>query len=154
MGGESHDFPSKFFCLTVPEYFVGEPFSAVFRKISGIEKNGKREVEHQDYPSKFFWSLIAENFRRRIFYCCINLGCRKSLVKKNGVSRFSVEDFLVSLVLKFSEGKSFTAALILGIEKVWIEGGGRVSRFSVENYLSHSAENFRRGILYCCINFR
>ena len=47
-GGESHDFPSKFFCLTVPEYFVGEPFSAVFRKISGIEKNGKREVEHQD----------------------------------------------------------------------------------------------------------
>ena len=48
MGGESHDFPSKFFCLTVPEYFVGEPFSAVFRKIFGIEKNGKREVEHQD----------------------------------------------------------------------------------------------------------
>ena len=38
----------------MPEYFVGEPFCAVFRKISGIEKNGKREVEHQDYPSKFF----------------------------------------------------------------------------------------------------
>ena len=63
-GGEYHDFPSKFFCLTVPEYFVGEPFCAVFRKISGIEKNEIREVEHQDYPSKFFWSLIAENFRR------------------------------------------------------------------------------------------
>ena len=31
------------------------------------------------------------------------------------------------------------------------EGG--VSRFSVENFLSHSAENFRREILYCCINF-
>ena len=29
----------------------------------------------------------------------------------------------------------------------------RVSRFSVEKFLSHSAENFRRGILYCCINF-
>ena len=28
-----------------------------------------------------------------------------------------------------------------------------MSRFSVENFLSHSAENFRRGILYCCINF-
>ena len=25
--------------------------------------------------------------------------------------------------------------------------------FSVENFLSHSAENFRRGIRYCCINF-
>ena len=31
--------------------------------------------------------------------------------------------------------------------------GGGVSRFSVENFLSHSAENFRRGILYCCIDF-
>ena len=32
-------------------------------------------------------------------------------------------------------------------------GGGGVSRFSVENFLSHSAEIFRRGILYCCNNF-
>ena len=33
-------------------------------------------------------------------------------------------------------------------------GGGGVSGFSVKNFLSHSVENFRRGILYCCINFR
>ena len=32
-------------------------------------------------------------------------------------------------------------------------GGGGVPKFSVENFLSHSAENFRRGMLYCCINF-
>ena len=32
-------------------------------------------------------------------------------------------------------------------------GGGGVSRLSDENFLSHSAENFRRGILYCCNNF-
>ena len=31
--------------------------------------------------------------------------------------------------------------------------GGGVSRFSVENFLSHSAEIFRREILYCCNNF-
>ena len=103
-------FRRNFFCLTVPEYFVGEPFSAVFRKISGIEINGIREVEHQDYPSKTFWSLIAENFRRGILYCCSNLGCRKSLDKKRGVSRFSVEDFLVSSVPNFFEGESFTVA--------------------------------------------
>ena len=41
----------------MPEYFVGQPFCAVFRKISGIEKNGITEVEHQDYPSKFFVGL-------------------------------------------------------------------------------------------------
>ena len=69
-------FRRNFFCLTVPDCFVGEPFCAVFRKIFGIEKNAIREVEHQDYPSMFFRSLIAENFRRGIFYCCINLGCR------------------------------------------------------------------------------
>ena len=28
-----------------------------------------------------------------------------------------------------------------------------MSRFFVEIFLSHSAENFRRGTLYCCINF-
>ena len=140
----------------MPEYFVGEPFCAVFRKISGIEKKWKREVEHQDYPSKFFWSLVAENFRRRIFYCCFTLGCRKSLVKKSGVSRFSVDDFLVSLRPNFSEGNplllhNFPVAKKFGEER---GGGGGVSRFSVENYLSHCAEIFRRGILYCCINFR
>ena len=29
---------SKFFCLTVPKNFVGEPFCAVFQKISGSQK--------------------------------------------------------------------------------------------------------------------
>ena len=37
-GREYHDFPSKIFCLTVPKNFVGEPFCAVFQKISGSEK--------------------------------------------------------------------------------------------------------------------
>ena len=32
------DFLSKFFCLTVPKNLVGEPFCAVFQKISGSEK--------------------------------------------------------------------------------------------------------------------
>ena len=32
------DFLSKIFCLTVPKKFVGEPFCAVFQKISGSEK--------------------------------------------------------------------------------------------------------------------
>ena len=31
--------------------------------------------------------------------------------------------------------------------------GGGVSRFYVEKFLSHSAENFRRGTLQCFINF-
>ena len=37
-GGEYQAFPSKTFCLTVPTIFVGEPFCAVFVKISASEK--------------------------------------------------------------------------------------------------------------------
>ena len=42
-------------------------------------------------------------------------------------------------------------------EKVYgSDAGRRVSSFSVENFLSHSAENFRRGTLLACVseNFR
>ena len=37
-GGDWQDFPSKFLCLTVRKSFVGEPFCAVFQKISGSQK--------------------------------------------------------------------------------------------------------------------
>ena len=47
-------------------------------------------------------------------------------------------------MLKYSVWESFTVALISGTEKNWRRGGGRVSRLSVENFWSHSAEIFRR----------
>ena len=37
-GGGSQDFPSEKFCFTMPNFFVGEHFCAVFEKISGSEK--------------------------------------------------------------------------------------------------------------------
>ena len=54
-------------------------------------------------------------------------------------------------VPKISVGESFTVALVFGSEKYRI--GGEVSRFSVENSMSYIAESFRRGVLYCCLNF-
>ena len=56
-------------------------------------------------------------------------------------------------VPKISVGESFTAALFPGCEKVWIGWGGGVSRFSVQKFMSHSAEIFHRGVLYCFFNF-
>ena len=38
-GVENQDFPSKFFCVTVPKKFAGEPFFALFQKNSGSEKD-------------------------------------------------------------------------------------------------------------------
>ena len=72
------------------------------------------------------------------------------------MSRFSVEIFCLT-VPKNAVGETFSLSLISGIEKVWIRGWGRgVSRFSVEVFVSHSAEKLRRGILLCCVseNFR
>ena len=49
-------------------------------------------------------------------------------------------------------GESFSVSLISVTEKVWIRGGGSIKIFR-RKFLSHSTENFRRGILYCCNNF-
>ena len=105
--GEISRFPSKILCLTVPKNFVGEPFSVSL--ISGTEKVWMRGWgEYQDFLSKIFCLTVPKNF----------------------------------------VGEPFSVSLILGTGKVWIREGGGVSRL-----LSHSAENFRRGILYCCNNF-
>ena len=42
---------------------------------------------------------------------------------KRGISRFSIENFCLT-VPKIFVGESFIVALISGIEKVWIRGGG------------------------------
>ena len=52
-----------------------------------------------------------------------------------------MEKFLSHNAKHFRMGESFSVSLNSGIEKVWIGGGG-VSGFSVENFLSHSVENF------------
>ena len=66
-------------------------------------------------------------------------------MQKRGVSRFSVESY--PLNKKFHRGtilcfrKNFS-----GIEKSHAQGGGGgVSRFSVEYFLSHKTENFCTG---------
>ncbi len=62
---------------------------------------------------------------------------------------FPSKIFCLTVPTKISVGESFIVALISGIEKSLEKRGGGwgVSRFSVENILSHSAENFRSGIL-------
>ena len=160
-GGEYQNFPSKIFCLTVPKIFVGNHlllhYFLVVKKF--MDKRGRRRRGVPKFSVENFLSHSAdENFRRRIFYCCINFGYRKSSEKREGgeYQDFPSKIFCLT-VPKISVGESFIVALISGTEKVWRRvgggGGGGVPRFSVENFLSHSAENFRRGILYCCIIF-
>ena len=58
------DSLSQFFCLTVPKNFVGEPFSAVFHKIFGIEKVYAQEWDGvPTFSVENFLSHGAEEFR-------------------------------------------------------------------------------------------
>ena len=98
-------------------------------------------------------SHSAENFRRTTLFCCNNLRYRESLDERGGEYQDFPWRHLCLTVPKISLGESFTVARISGIEKVWIREEGGVSKISVENFLSHSAENLRRGILYCCNSF-
>ena len=51
--------------------------------------------------------------------------------------------FLCLTVAKNYIGECFRLSLLLCIEKIWMRWGG-LSRFSVESFLSHSAEKLRR----------
>ncbi len=44
------------------EYFVGQPFCAVFQKFSGGKKFRERKGEYQDYPSNNFSLTVPKNF--------------------------------------------------------------------------------------------
>ena len=54
---------------------------------------------------------------------------------------------------KASIGESFGVSLISATEKLLIRGGGEYQKFPSNFFLSHSAESFHRGILWCYINF-
>ena len=61
-GRQYQDFPSKFFCLTVPKEFVREPFRVSL--ISGMEKFFASEgyVTIFEFLSNFFWHTLPKNF--------------------------------------------------------------------------------------------
>ena len=73
------------------------------------------------------------------------------------MSRFSIfcRNFFVSQCRKYWQvNPSVLCFRKFPVAKNFMDKRGVVSRFSVENFLSHRAEIFRRGIYYCCINFR
>ena len=92
----------------MPKNFVGEPFCAVFQKISdsgkvyGLEGGG----EYQDFPSKYsFCFSVPKIFGGGgILQCFIDFGYRKSSDKSGGVSSFSIENCLSQNVENFREG--------------------------------------------------
>ena len=147
---EYQDVPSKFFCLTLPKISVGE--ISIVALISGTGKVWIRRGRLSRFSVEIFLSHSAKNFCRGIIYCCTDFRYRKSL-ERRGEYQDAPSKISCLTMPKVSVGESSIVSLISGTEKVW-KGGGGVSRFSVENFLSHMAEKFRRRIFYCCINLR
>ena len=106
--GEYQEFPSKYFCLTLPKNFVGERFCDVFKKNSGSEKAFRKKGgrEYQDFPSKTFCLTVLKNFLGEHF-CAV---FQKFFVseffmdKRGGGSGFAVEIFLSQRPEKIHRG--------------------------------------------------
>ena len=146
-------FCRKFFVSQCRKYSQVNPSVLCFRKFPLAKTFMDKECgEYQDFPSETF-CLTVPKMKISVgesFTVAIVFGIEKIWI---GVGEY--QDFLSKIlcltVPKISLVESFTVALFSGSEKTWIGGG--VSSFSVETFMSHSAENFRRGVLYCCINF-
>ena len=90
------------------------------------------------FSDESFLSHSAENFRRRIFYCCNNFGYQKSLDKR-GVIKIFHRLFLSHSAEKLRR-ESFTVATASGMGKLCIKVGS-VKIFHL-NFLSSQCRNF------------
>ena len=78
------------------------------------------------------------------FTVAIISGIEKVWIRDGGEYQDFPSQIFCLTVLKNFVGEPFSVSLIAGTEKVWIRRAG-VSRLSVANFLSHSAEKYRRG---------
>ena len=132
----------------MPKISVGESFTVAL--ISGTEKVWIRERgEYHDFPSKIFCLTVPKLSVGEHFTVALVSGIKKVWIRERGGGSIKIfrRKFFVSQSRKNSYGEPYSVSLIAGTEKVWIREKGGVSRFSVENFLSHSAEKIRAGNL-------
>ena len=120
--GEYQDFPSKFFCLTVPKVSVGESFTVAL--VSGSQKNWiEGRGEYQDFPSKLFCLTVPKTSVGDSFTVALISGSRKSLDKGGGSIKTFRRKFFCLTVPKNFVGEPFSVSLISGIEKFYASEG-------------------------------
>ncbi len=144
-GAEYQDFPSKNVCLTVPWFSVEELFSVSL--FPGTEKVWIREGGVSRFSVGTLLSHSTEKLHRGILLCFRKYLVSKKFKEERGreYQDFPSKIFCLAVPKNFV-GESFSASLFSGMEKFYAsERGEVVSRFSVENFLSHGVENFHRG---------
>ena len=117
------------------------------------EKRGSIKVFRRTFFPTLSKNSVGESFSLSLYSAI-----EKVYGQEVGRSiKISFEKFLSHSVEKCLR-ETFSLSLISGIEKVWKRererewGGGGVPRFSVEIFLSQSAEKFRRVTLLCCVS--
>ena len=145
--GQYYDFVPESCCLTVPKKFVGEPFCVSenfwYRKVLCIG-GGNQGLEN-------FLSHRTEKIRKWTLLYFRKWYPKKIMEKRGeGVTHFSVEKFLSECQTisygNLLESHSFRVSKNFMLKKV-------MSRFSVDNFLSHRTEKLRRRTLLCFGNF-
>ena len=117
----------------------------------------KREGEVSRFPSNFFCLTVPKNAVGEPFSLSLISGIEKVWMRGWGGGG-ECQDFPSKIsgltVPKNFAWQPFRVSLISGIEKIYVSQG-YVTIFC-RNFLSHSAEKFRRGTLLCCVseNFR
>ena len=112
----------------------------MYRK--SLEKWGGGSLK--TFRQKFFVSQCRKS-PQGILYCCLIFGYRKSLDRRGGGSIKIIRPiFLSHSVEKFRRGILYCCINFRWRKSLWTRGGKGVSRFSIKDFLSHSAENLRR----------
>ena len=140
-GGGVSRFSIESFLSHSAENLRRESFTVAL--FSGTEKVGIEWAEYHDNPS-IFLSHSVENFRRGILYCCIISGSEKVYGQKDEKEYQDVPSkIFCPTVPKISVGNHY-CCINFGYRKSLEKRGRGVSRFSIESFLSHSAEKLRR----------
>ena len=116
---EYYDFPSKLFCLTVPKYFLEEPFCVSerfrYRKILWIRG------EYQDFLPKICCFTVPRNFVGESICVSETSGYRSFWIKGGGgkeCHEFTSQIFCFTVPKNFVR-EPFSVSLISDLEKFY-----------------------------------
>ena len=145
-GGSITIFRQKNVCLTVSKNLVGETFSVSL--ISGIERFYASEI-YLTILCRNFFCLSAEKFRRGTFLICVSekIWYRKKLWIRGGGGKGGGSITIFSRKFCLTIPKNLVRESYCFWEIFWFRNvlcmKRGVSRFSVQNFWSHSAKIFR-----------
>ena len=110
----------------------------------------------KNFP-RIFFSHSSEKISRVTLLCCVSENFRQpkiQWIRGGGSIMFFSRQFFFEQCRKNQQGNpSVLCFRRLLVSKFFMDKKGGISRVSVENFLSDSAEKFRSGTLQCVINF-